>query len=60
VLPPQWLQRRLLPTSESVRVSGSRSTLTSAEWPHVEKVAQTLPRERTLTAAGVKALLASQ
>jgi hypothetical protein len=31
-----------------------------ALWPHVEKVAQTLVRERTLTAAGVKALLASQ
>jgi hypothetical protein len=31
-----------------------------ALWPHVEKVAQALMRERTLAAAGVKALLASQ
>ena len=29
-------------------------------WPHVEKVAEALMRERTLTAAEVKALLASQ
>jgi hypothetical protein len=29
-----------------------------AQWPRVEKVAQPLVRERTLTAAGVKALLA--
>ena len=31
-----------------------------SRWPHVEKVAQALMRERTLTAAEVKSLLAAQ
>jgi hypothetical protein len=33
VLAPHWLQRRRWPASGTVRVSGSRSTLTSAERP---------------------------
>lgn len=32
----------------------------AALWPHVEKVAQALVRERTLTATEIKSLVASQ
>ena len=41
VLSPQLLQRRRLPTSGTVRVSGSRSTLTSAERPQLAHAAMT-------------------
>ena len=44
VLPPQLLQRSLLPVSGTVRVSGRRSTLTSAERPQLAHAAMT---ERT-------------
>jgi hypothetical protein len=42
VLPPQLLHRRRLPVSGTVRVSGSRSTLTSAERPQLAHEAVTL------------------
>ena len=44
VFPPQLLHRRRLPVSGTVRVSGRRSTLTSADRPQLAQAAVT---ERT-------------
>ena len=41
VFPPQLLHRRRLPVSGTVRVSGRRSTLTSADRPQLAQVAVT-------------------